>query len=102
MATVEKPAVINVDPEVQAAIGRALEGVRAHDSMREAAERMDGMREEMRARVGTVNLAVPLIRETRDSAWFAATFFDRGASRPAIPRVLPAPDFISITTTSVV
>ena len=28
MATVEKPAVINVDPEVQAAIDRALEGVR--------------------------------------------------------------------------
>jgi len=66
MATVEKPAVINVDPEVQAAIDRALEGVRDLDSMRQAAERMDRMREEMRARVGNVNLAVPLIRETRD------------------------------------
>ena len=66
MATVEKMAVINVDPEVQAAIDRALEGVRDPDSMRRAAERMDRMREEMRARVGNVNLAVPLIRETRD------------------------------------
>ncbi|MGO8902173.1 MAG: hypothetical protein ACLQU5_28080 [Isosphaeraceae bacterium] len=66
MATVENPAVINVDPEVQAAIDRALEGVRDLDSMRQAAERMDRMREEMRARVGNVNLAVPLIRETRD------------------------------------
>ena len=66
MATVEKPVVINVDPEVQAAIDRALEGVRDPDSMRQAAERMDRMREEMRARVGNVNLAVPLIRETRD------------------------------------
>jgi len=66
MATVEKMAVINVDPEVQAAIDRALEGVRDPDSMRQAAERMDRMREEMRARVGNVNLAVPLIRETRD------------------------------------
>ncbi len=66
MATVEKPAVINVDPEVQAAIDRALEGVRDPESMRQAAERMDRMREEMRARVGNVNLAVPLIRETRD------------------------------------
>jgi len=66
MATVEKPAVINVDPEVQAAIDRALEGVRDPDSMRRAAERMDRMREEMRARVGNVNLAVPLIREIRD------------------------------------
>ncbi len=66
MATVEKPAVINVDPEVQVAIDRALKGVRDPDSMRQAAERMDRMREEMRARVGNVNLAVPLIRETRD------------------------------------
>ncbi len=66
MATVEKPAVINVDPEVQAAIDRALAGIRDSDEMRQAAERMDRMREEMRARVGNVNLAVPLIRETRD------------------------------------
>ena len=66
MVTVEKMAVINVDPEVQAAIDRALEGVRDPDSMRQAAERMDRMREEMRARVGNVNLAVPLVRETRD------------------------------------
>src|SRR5271157_1980575 len=41
-------------------------GIRDPDSMRQAAERMDRMREEMRARVGNVNLAVPLIRETRD------------------------------------
>ncbi len=66
MATVEKLAEITVDPEVQAAIDRALEGVRDPDSMRRAAERMDRMREEMRARVGNVNLAVPLIREIRD------------------------------------
>ncbi len=66
MATVEKPAVIKVDPEVQAAIDRSLEGVRDPESMRQAEERMDRMREEMRARVGNVNLAVPLIRETRD------------------------------------
>jgi len=66
MATVEKPAVINVDPKVQAAIDRAVEGVRDPESMRQAAERMDRMREEMRARVGNVNLAVPLSRETRD------------------------------------
>jgi membrane peptidoglycan carboxypeptidase len=66
MATVEKLAEITVDPEVQAAIDRALEGVRDPDSMRRAAERMDRMRKEVRARVGNVNLAVPLIRETRD------------------------------------
>lgn len=66
MATVERLAAISVDSEVQAAIDRALEGVRDPDSMRQAAERMDRMREEMRERVGNVNLAVPLIRETRD------------------------------------
>jgi hypothetical protein len=66
MATVEKLAEIIVDPEVQAAIDRALERVRDPGSMRRAAERMDRMREEMRARVGNVNLAVPLIREIRD------------------------------------
>ena len=33
MATVEKPAVINVDPEAQAAIDRALAGVRDPESM---------------------------------------------------------------------
>ena len=36
------------------------------EAMRQAAERMDRMREEMRQRVGNVDLAVPLIRETRD------------------------------------
>ena len=66
MATVEKLAEITVDPEVQAAIDRALKGVRDPDSMRRAAERMDRMREEMRVRVGNVNLAVPLICEIRD------------------------------------
>ena len=50
MATVEKLAEIIVDPEVEAAIDRALEGVRDPGSMRRAAERMDRMREEMRAR----------------------------------------------------
>lgn len=66
MGIVENPAMITTDPEVQAAIDRAIEGVRDTDSMRRAAERMDRMREEMRARVGNVDLAVPLIRETRD------------------------------------
>jgi hypothetical protein len=66
MATIEKVVVINVDPEVQAAIDRVLGGIRDPDSMRQAAERMDRMRQEMRARVGNVNLAVPLVRETRN------------------------------------
>jgi hypothetical protein len=66
MATVEEPTAIMVDPEVQTAVDRALRGVRDLEAMRQAAERMDRMREEMRQRVGNVDLAVRLIRETRD------------------------------------
>ena len=65
MAIVENSGTIIVDPEVQAAVDRVLRGVRDPESMRQAAERMDRMREEMRRRVGDVDLAVPLIRETR-------------------------------------
>lgn len=66
MASIEKPAAILVEPEVQASVDRVLKGVRDPEAMRQAAERMDRMREEMRKRVGNVDLAVPLIRETRD------------------------------------
>ena len=66
MATVGKRASIDVDPEVQAAVDRVLGGVRDSEAMHRAAERMDRMREEMRRRVGDVDLAVPLIREIRD------------------------------------
>jgi hypothetical protein len=66
MATLERPATIPIDPELQAAVERVLKGVRDPEAMRQAAERMDRMREEMRQRVGNVELAVPLIRETRD------------------------------------
>jgi hypothetical protein len=66
MATVEVPLAITVDPEVQAAIDRVLKGIRDPAAMHRAAERMDRMREEMRQRVGNVDLAVPLIRETRE------------------------------------
>jgi hypothetical protein len=66
MATIEQPVAIIVDPDVQAAVDRALKGVRNPEAMRQAAERMDRMREEMRQRVGNVDLAVPSIRSTRD------------------------------------
>jgi hypothetical protein len=66
MPSTEKLASITADPEVQAAIDRVLEGRRDPELMRRAAERMDRMREEMRKRTGNVDLAVPLIRETRD------------------------------------
>lgn len=52
--------------ELQETLDRARRGVRDPEAMRKAAERMDRMREEMRERVGIVDLAVPLIRESRD------------------------------------
>jgi hypothetical protein len=66
MATVEQSMSVTADPGVPAAIDRVLKGARDPEAMRLAAERMDRMREEMRQRVGNVDLAIPLIRETRD------------------------------------
>lgn len=60
----------DIDPEVmaelRAAVANAIKGVRDPEAMRKAAERMDRMREEMRERVGEVEIAVELIREGRD------------------------------------
>ena len=68
MATVEKLAAITVDPEVQAAIDRASRGsaipipcVRLRNAWTRCAKKCESA-------LGNVNLAVPLIRETRDSA----------------------------------
>jgi hypothetical protein len=52
--------------ELEEACDRIMRRERDPEAMRRAAERMDRMREEMRQRVGTVDLAVQLIRETRD------------------------------------
>jgi hypothetical protein len=60
----------SISPEILAelkiAIENAMKGVRDPERMRAADERMDRMREEMRQRVGVVNVAVDLIREGRD------------------------------------
>jgi hypothetical protein len=66
MAIADERVTITVDPGVQAAVDRVLKGVRDPEAMRQAAERMDRMREEMRQRIGDVDLAVPLIRSVRD------------------------------------
>ena len=66
MATVETYRDIVVAPELQAEVECVLRGDRDFEAMRQAAVRMDQMREEMRRRVGNVDLAVLLIREARD------------------------------------
>ncbi|OAI57341.1 hypothetical protein AYO47_08160 [Planctomyces sp. SCGC AG-212-M04] len=48
------------------AISKLLKGERDPKDVQAACERMDRMREETRARVGTVEIAVDLICELRD------------------------------------
>jgi hypothetical protein len=52
--------------ELQEAVDRLVKGIRDPEATRKACERMDRMREAMRKRVGEVEVAVSLIRESRD------------------------------------
>lgn len=52
--------------ELEAAIERLMKGVRDPEAARKACERMDRMREELWERIGTVELAVELIRDARN------------------------------------
>lgn len=52
--------------ELRAAADRVAKGVRDPVAMKKAARAMDRMREETRKQVGMVDVAVDLIRETRD------------------------------------
>jgi hypothetical protein len=54
--------------ELRAAAERAARGVRDPEVMRQACERMDRMREELRRRAGEMDIAVELIREARDES----------------------------------
>jgi transcription initiation factor TFIIIB Brf1 subunit/transcription initiation factor TFIIB len=68
MATVEKPSAIPAEDmaELQRAVDNAVNGTRDPEAMARAALEMDQGREEIRRRLGEVNLAVELIREARD------------------------------------
>jgi hypothetical protein len=52
--------------ELQERLEKAARGERDPEEMRRASEQMDRMREETRKRIGTVQVAVDLIREARD------------------------------------
>jgi hypothetical protein len=54
--------------EFQEAVADLLKGIRRPDKMRAACERMDRLREENRRLFGEQNIAVELIRQTRDEA----------------------------------
>lgn len=61
---------MSIDTSIMAelceAVDRIQKGIRDPQAMRKAAARMDREREELRKRIGTVNVAVDLIREARD------------------------------------
>ena len=67
-----KPAktIPGISEEVKAQLRQTLDdlvkGIRRPDKMKAACERMDRMREENRKLFGEQNLAVELVRETRD------------------------------------
>jgi predicted TIM-barrel fold metal-dependent hydrolase len=63
-------SITGIPEEVKAQLRETLDdlvkGIRRPDKMKAACERMDRMREENRKRFGEQNIAVDLIRETRD------------------------------------
>jgi hypothetical protein len=63
-------AIPGMSEEVRAQLRQTLDdlvkGVRRPDKMKAACERMDRMREENRKLFGELNIAVDLIRQTRD------------------------------------
>lgn len=68
MAETNGTSPADVMAELRAATDRAARGVRDPEIMRRACERMDRMREELRRRSGELDVAVNLIRESRDES----------------------------------
>ena len=66
MKTIEAPPATDLDAAYSAAVERAMKGIRNPRAMDEAAREMDEGREEIRSRMGELNIAVDLIREARD------------------------------------
>lgn len=57
-----------VKAELRQTLDDLVKGIRRPDKMKAACERMDRMREENRKLFGEQNIAVELIRQTRDQA----------------------------------
>jgi len=55
-----------VKSQLRETLDDLVKGIRRPDKVKAACERMDRMREENRKRFGEQNIAVDLIRETRD------------------------------------
>ncbi len=52
--------------DLEQTLDRAMTGARHPEEMHEARKRMNQMREELRKRIGIVNIAVDLIRDARN------------------------------------
>ncbi|HUY35765.1 MAG TPA: hypothetical protein VMV69_23680 [Pirellulales bacterium] len=52
--------------ELQETLARAVKGVREPEEMRQARDEMNRMREELRQKIGTVEVAVDLVRDARN------------------------------------
>lgn len=52
--------------DLEQALARAMTGLRDPEEMRKAREAMNRMREETRQRIGTVDIAVDLVRDARN------------------------------------
>jgi chromatin segregation and condensation protein Rec8/ScpA/Scc1 (kleisin family) len=57
-----------IKAELKQTLDDLVKGIRRPDKMKAACERMDRMREENRKLFGEQNIAVELIRQTRDQA----------------------------------
>ncbi|HQU43538.1 MAG: hypothetical protein B7Z73_01845 [Planctomycetia bacterium 21-64-5] len=64
--SIDTPTKADATSELQQAIERMMAGVRDPEVGRQARDDMDRMREETQKRVGTVEVAVDLIRDARD------------------------------------
>lgn len=70
MNTTETAAAIpeEIKAQLKETLDDLVKGIRRPDKMKAACERMDRMREENRKLFGEQNIAVELIRQTRDGA----------------------------------
>jgi hypothetical protein len=67
MATDVKPPATDLDAAYEAAVRRAMKRVRDPEAMDRAARELDEGREEIRSRLGEMEIAVDLIRDARDA-----------------------------------
>jgi hypothetical protein len=63
--SIETVATEQARRELEEVVDRLINGIRDPEAMRKSRLRLDRMREELRQRIGTVEVAVDLIRDAR-------------------------------------